>query len=157
LQHLRRRAWWDPAAVRAALRSDSVPHLGDPKAVLGRDATGVRKKGRHSAGVARPSSGTAGQGANGPSGGLRGEASELGHVLLDRELSLPEEWTAARERVPQRSVETTLEDGGVVLDAIGVPRSVYFIAERYSLSRRRTSAAPPTSLMPNVDETRPRV
>jgi hypothetical protein len=48
-----------------------------------------------------------------------------------------------RERVPQRSVETTLEDGEVVLDDIGFPRSLYFISERYTFSRRRTSEAPP--------------
>jgi hypothetical protein len=48
-----------------------------------------------------------------------------------------------RERVPQRSMETTLEDGGVVLEDIGFPRSLYVITERYPLGRRRTSAAPP--------------
>jgi hypothetical protein len=48
-----------------------------------------------------------------------------------------------RERVPQRSMETTLRDGGVVLDAIGVPRSLYVSAEKYPLTMQRTSAAPP--------------
>jgi hypothetical protein len=41
-----------------------------------------------------------------------------------------------RERVPQRSMETTLED-------TGVPIALTVTAERYTLRRRRTSAAPP--------------
>jgi hypothetical protein len=45
-----------------------------------------------------------------------------------------------RERVPQRSVETTLEDGGVVLEDTGVPIAFTVTAERYTLRRRRTSA-----------------
>jgi hypothetical protein len=64
------------------------------------------------------------------------------HVGVHMNMQCDEE-ELDRERVPQRSVETTLGDGGVVLDAIGVPRSLYFIAERYPLNMQRTSAAPP--------------
>ena len=48
-----------------------------------------------------------------------------------------------RQRVPQRSVETTLEDGAVVLEDAGFPIAFTVTAERYTLSRRRTSEAPP--------------
>lgn len=60
-QHLLRRALWDPDAVRDELRHDVLQHLGDPEAVLVLDETGLLKKGRHSAGVTRQSSGTAGK------------------------------------------------------------------------------------------------
>jgi SRSO17 transposase len=67
-QHLRRRALWDPEAVRDELRRYVLQHLGDPEAVLGLDETGFLKKDRHSAGVARPYSGTAGTVDNCPVG-----------------------------------------------------------------------------------------
>jgi hypothetical protein len=60
-QHLLRRALWDPEAVRDELRHYIVQHLGDPEAVLVLDETGFLTKGRHSAGVARQYSGTAGR------------------------------------------------------------------------------------------------
>lgn len=60
-QHLLRRALWDPEAVCDELRHYVIQHLGEPKAVLVLDETGFVKKGRHSAGVARQYSGTAGR------------------------------------------------------------------------------------------------
>jgi SRSO17 transposase len=97
-QHLLRRALWDPEAVRDELRRYVVQHLRDPEAVLVLDETGFLKKGRHSAGVARQYSGTAGKVDNCQIGVFLGYASALGHVLLDRELYLPEEWTTDRDR-----------------------------------------------------------
>jgi hypothetical protein len=98
-QHLLRRALWDPEAVRDELRRYVLQHLGDPEAVLVLDETGFLKKGRHSAGVARRYSGTAGTVDNCQVGVFLGYASPLGHALVDRELSLPEEWTDDREAV----------------------------------------------------------
>jgi SRSO17 transposase len=92
LQHLLRRALWDPEAVREELRHYVVQHLEDPEAVLVIDETGFLKKGRHSAGVARQYSGTAGRIENCQIGVFVGYASRLGHALLDRELYLPKEW-----------------------------------------------------------------
>jgi SRSO17 transposase len=66
--------------------------------VLVLDETGFLKQGHHSAGVARQYSGTAGTGAPGQIGIFLGDASRLGHALLDRDRSLPEEWTNARTR-----------------------------------------------------------
>jgi SRSO17 transposase len=91
-QHLLRRALWDPEAVREELRHYVVQHLEDPEAVLVIDETGFLKKGRHSAGVARQYSGTAGRIENCQIGVFVGYASRLGHALLDRELYLPKEW-----------------------------------------------------------------
>jgi SRSO17 transposase len=78
--------------------------LEDAEAVLGSDDTGLLKQGRHSAGVARQDSGTAGRVENCQSGVFRGDASRLGHTLLDRELSLPQEWMNDRDRCRQAGI-----------------------------------------------------
>jgi len=103
-QHLLRRALWDPEAVRDELRHYIVPHLGDHEAVLVFDETGFLKKGRHSAGVARQYSGTAGKVENCQIGVFLGYAGQLGHTLLDRELYLPQEWTTDRARCRQAGI-----------------------------------------------------
>ena len=97
-QHLLRRSLWDPEAVRDELRRYVIQQLGDTNAVLVIDETGFPKKGRHSAGVARQYSATASKVENCQIGIFLGYASRLGHTLLDRELYLPEEWTADRPR-----------------------------------------------------------
>jgi SRSO17 transposase len=51
--HVLGRARWDDAVVREAWRAYGVEPLGAPQAVWGMDATGFRKKGQHTAGVAR--------------------------------------------------------------------------------------------------------
>jgi SRSO17 transposase len=103
-QHLLRRALWDPEAVRDELRRYVLQHLEDAEAVLVVDETGFLKKGRHSAGVARQYSGTAGKVENCQIGVFLAYASQLGHTLLDRELSLPQEWTDDRERCRQAGI-----------------------------------------------------
>jgi SRSO17 transposase len=65
------------------------------------DETGLLKKGRHCAGVARPYSGTAGNVEHCHIGVFLGDASPLGHALRDRELYVPTEWTDDRERCQQ--------------------------------------------------------
>jgi SRSO17 transposase len=107
IQHLLRRALWDPEAVREELHRYVVQHLEDPEAVLVVDETGFLKKGRHSAGVARQYSGTAGRVENCQIGVFLGYASALGHALLDRELYLPQEWTDDRERCRQAGIPDT--------------------------------------------------
>ena len=107
IQHLLRRALWNPEAVRAELARYVVQHLEDPEAVLVVDETGFLKKGHHSAGVARQYSGTAGRVENCQIGVFLGYASALGHALLDRELSLPQEWTDDRERCRQAGIPDT--------------------------------------------------
>jgi SRSO17 transposase len=103
-QHLLRRALWDPEAVREELRHYVVQHLEDPEAVLVIDETSFLKKGRHSAGVARQYSGTAGRIENCQIGVFVGYASRLGHALLDRELYLPKEWADDPARCPQAGI-----------------------------------------------------
>jgi SRSO17 transposase len=98
LQHLLRRALWDPEAVRDELRTYVLQQLADVKGVLVIDETGVRKNGQHSAGVARPSSGTTGRIETCQIGVFWGYASQLGQALLDRDLYLPDEWINDRDR-----------------------------------------------------------
>jgi SRSO17 transposase len=104
LQHLLRRALWEPEAVRNALRTYIIAHLGDPEAVLVMDETGFLKKGRHSAGVARQYRGTAGRIENCQIGVFLAYASRHGHALVDRELSLPKEWTDDPVRCQQARI-----------------------------------------------------
>ena len=73
-------------------------HLGAVNAVLVIDETGFLKKGRHSAGVSRQYSGTAGRIENCQIGVFVAYASPHGQVLLDRELYLPKEWTRDKAR-----------------------------------------------------------
>jgi SRSO17 transposase len=103
-QHLRRRALWDPEAVRDERRRSRIQHLGDPEAVLVIEETGVLTKGRHSAGVARHESGTAGRLEHCQRGVFRGDASRLGQAWRERELSLPKEWTTDAARCRQAGI-----------------------------------------------------
>jgi SRSO17 transposase len=104
LQHLLRRALWDPDAVRDALRRYLLEHLGEADAVLVIDETGFLKKGQHSAGVARQYSGTAGRIDNCQIGVFLAYASRHGHTLLDRELYLPKAWTDDPGRCRQAGI-----------------------------------------------------
>jgi SRSO17 transposase len=103
-QHLLRRADWEADAARDELRRYIIQHLGDPDAVLVIDETGFLKKGRHSAGVARQYSGTAGKVENCQIGVFLGYATRLGQALLDRALYLPEEWANDRVRCRQAGI-----------------------------------------------------
>jgi SRSO17 transposase len=66
--------------------------LADPGGVLVVDETGFLKKGRHSVGVTRQYSGTAGRVENCQVGVFLGYASRFGQALIDRRLYLPEAW-----------------------------------------------------------------
>ena len=98
VQHLLGRAVWNAEAVRDDLRGYVMAHLGTPQGVVVIDETGFLKKGRHSAGVARQYSGTAGRVENCQIGVFLAYASVRGQALLDRALYVPKEWTADRER-----------------------------------------------------------
>jgi SRSO17 transposase len=97
-QHLLGRADWNPDALRDRLRTYVTDYLADADAVGVIDETGFLKKGRHSAGVARQYSATAGRVENCQIGVFLAYASLHGHTLIDRELYLPKEWIDDRER-----------------------------------------------------------
>jgi len=97
-QHLLGRADWDADVLRDKLRTYVTDYLADAAAVAVIDETGFLKKGRHSAGVARQYSGTAGRIEHCQIGVFLAYASAQGHTLLDRELYLPKAWSDDRER-----------------------------------------------------------
>lgn len=92
------RGVWDAAAVRDDLRRYAVEQLGNDEAVLIVDETGFLKKGRHSAGVQRQYSGTAGRIENCQIGVFLAYATDKGTALIDRTLYLPQSWCADRDR-----------------------------------------------------------
>jgi len=90
---------WDADGVRDDVRQAVVEAIGDEhQGVLVLDETGFLKKGTQSAGVARQYSGTAGRIENCQIGVFLAYASPHGRALIDRELYLPKEWTADRDR-----------------------------------------------------------
>jgi SRSO17 transposase len=89
---------WDEEAARDLCRDYAVERLGAAGAVLVVDETGFLKKGRHSAGVARQYSGTAGRVENSQVGVFLAYASRQGHALIDRRLYLPQAWADDAER-----------------------------------------------------------
>jgi SRSO17 transposase len=106
IQHLLGRALWDADEVRDDLQQYVLAQLSDEEPILVVDETGFLKKGRHSAGVARQYSGTAGRIENCQIGVFLAYVSAQGHTLVDRELYLPREWTDD----PQRCIQAGIPD-----------------------------------------------
>ncbi len=107
IQHLLNRSKWSADELRDDVRSYVVEQMGDREAVLVIDETGFLKKGKHSVGVQRQYSGTAGRVENCQIGVFLVYATRQGHTFLDRELYLPKSWTddAARCRAAHIPVE----------------------------------------------------
>lgn len=123
-------ATWDANRVRDDLQAYVREHLGHAEAVLVLDETGFLKKGRHSVGVQRQYSGTAGRIENCQIGVFLAYASPHGRTFLDRELYLPKDWAQDAER----------------RQAAGVPEAVEFATKpqlaRRMLERARTAEIP---------------
>ena len=105
MQSLLGRSNWDADALRDEVRTYVAEALGDADGVLVVDETGFVKKGKHSVGVARQYSGTAGRIENCQVGVFLAYASRFGQALIDRRLYLPEAWAKdagrrAEARVP---------------------------------------------------------
>ena len=98
VQHLLDRARWDADLARDEVRAYVLEALDDPDAVLIADETGFLRKGLHSVGVNRQSTGTAGRIENSQVGVFLCCSGRGGAALVDRELYLPEEWAADAER-----------------------------------------------------------
>jgi SRSO17 transposase len=108
VQRLFYEARWDADAVRDALQQFVLRAFGDPAGVLVLDETGFLKKGRHSVGVQRQYSGTAGKVENCQLGVFLTYATPRGHVVLDRRLYLPHAWTDDPERCRAAGVPETV-------------------------------------------------
>jgi len=104
LQQFLYRGSWDADRVRDSLRGYLCEHLGEPNGVLVVDETGFLKQGKHSVGVKRQYSGTAGRVENCQIGVFLTYASQKGHSIRDRALYLPKEWTDDPERCRKAGV-----------------------------------------------------
>jgi SRSO17 transposase len=119
MQDLLTRVKWDDAAVRADVREFVGRELGEAQAVLVIDETGDLKKGRHTVGVQRQYSGTAGKIENCQLAVHLVYATTAGHAMLDAALYLPKSWCED----PQRRAEA------------GVPAHVRFATKPQLASR----------------------
>lgn len=104
VQSLLGRSSWSADRLRDLMRDYAVEALGDAGGVLVIDETGFLKKGRHSVGVGRQYSGTAGRIENCQIGVFAAYASRWGHALIDRQLYLPRDWAEDPERRAKASV-----------------------------------------------------
>ena len=98
LQHLLGRAVWDAEKVRDDLRRYVVEHLSQADAVLVIDETGDLKKGRHTVGVQRQYTGTAGRIENAQVAVYLSYATSRSHAFIDRALYLPASWADDDQR-----------------------------------------------------------
>jgi len=125
VQRLLNRAVWDAEAVRDDLRQYVLASLGEAgSGLLIVDETGFLKKGKHSCGVARQYSGTAGGTENAQVGVFLAYASAKGAAFIDRALYLPRAWTGDPKR---RS-------------AAGIPKHLRF-ATKLTLAQRMLQRA----------------
>jgi SRSO17 transposase len=124
MQRLLGEAVWDADAVRDDVRRYVVDELGDPGAVLIADDTGDLKAGRHTVGVQRQYTGTAGRIENAQVAVFLAYASRHGYTLIDRDVYLPRCWT----------------DNPARCAAAGVPEQVRF-ATKIALARRMLTRA----------------
>ena len=92
MQRLLGEAVWDADAVRDDVRSYVTDTIGHPQAVLILDDTGDLKAGRHSVGVQRQYTGTAGRIENAQVSVFLAYASPAGRALIDRAVYLPVSW-----------------------------------------------------------------
>ena len=101
VQNFLSRAVWNADKARDQLLKISPSYLleeAERDSII-IDETGFTKKGSHSAGVKRQYSGTAGRIENSQIGVFMALAGSKGYALVDRELYLPKEWCADRQRL----------------------------------------------------------
>ena len=100
MQRLLSAAVWDEDDVRDRLMRYVAAELGDPGGVLIADETGFLKSGRHSAGVQRQYTGTAGKITNCQVGVFLAYAVPGAgtRVLVDRQLYVPKSWAEDQGR-----------------------------------------------------------
>jgi SRSO17 transposase len=108
MQSLLGRSRWDADDLRDRVQGYVIEALGDVGGVLVVDETGFVKKGRHSVGVARQYSGTAGRIENCQIGVFLGYAGRHGQALIDRRLYLPKEWAEDAARRAKAQVPTDI-------------------------------------------------
>ncbi len=115
-QHVVSAGTWDDTAILGRHGQEVEQTLGADDGVLTLDGRAFPKQGREAVGVKRQYCGELGKRANGQAGVFLGYASRHGDTLLDRRLSLPEEWVADAAYAARR-------------EACGVPAGTSFQTE----------------------------
>ena len=108
-QHLLGRGAWQADALRDEQLGVVLAGLGQEDAVLAIDETGFIKQGKKSVGVKRQYTGTSGKIDNCQIGVFLSWQTAKGHALIDRVLSLPEEWAHDKERRQAAGVPDAVE------------------------------------------------
>ena len=98
LQQFLYRGRFSADELRNKQREYVIENLGDEEGVIVIDETGFLKQGKHSCGVKRQYSGTAGKIANCQIGVFLSYAGNMGHCPIDRRLYIPQEWISDAER-----------------------------------------------------------
>lgn len=93
MQRLLSQAVWDADGMRNEIRTFALEHLGTRNLIVAVDETSFPKRGKYSAGVSKQYCGTTGDVRNCQVGVFLSLVTETGHMLIDRELYLPREWT----------------------------------------------------------------
>ncbi len=101
-------AEWEADAAQDVLQAYVIEVFGAEEGIGVVDETGFVKKGKHSVGVKRQYSGTAGKVENCQVGVFLSYVGRDGHVFLDRRLYLPEEWCSDKERCQRAKVPETI-------------------------------------------------
>jgi SRSO17 transposase len=109
MQRLLATAVWDHDGVRDDLCGLVIEEFADPGAVLVVDETGDLKKGRHTVGVQRQYSGTAGRIENCQVAVFMAYVAARGHTFVDAELYLPASWTNDPDRCAAAGVPDGVE------------------------------------------------
>jgi SRSO17 transposase len=91
-------------SLRDELRSYICENIGEADGTLVIDETGFLKQGKHSCGVKRQYSGTAGRIENCQIGVFLTYASQKGHNPIDRRLYIPQDWIDAPERCKKAGI-----------------------------------------------------
>lgn len=104
IQHFIGESRWDDEPLRAELSRQVGSQLGEPDGVIAFDPSAFPKSGKQSVGVARQWCGRLGKIDNCQVGVYLGYVSSKGHVLVDTELYLPEEWTKDKARMKRAGI-----------------------------------------------------
>jgi len=108
MQRLLSGAVWDVDGVRDEVRTFALEQLGSSAATVAIDETSFPKRGKHSAGVKKQYCGTTGQVQNCQVGVFLSYITARGHTLIDRELSLPQDWTDDPARCLKAGIPGTI-------------------------------------------------
>ena len=104
IERLLYRTLWDVDSARDRLAAFVAERFGEEEGIGLLDETGFLKQGKHSAGVQRQYTGTAGKIANCQVGVFLGYVGQGGHAFLDRRLYLPQSWCQDAERLRKAKV-----------------------------------------------------